>query len=157
MWSSFAKRTRPRVPGKRESPASAGAVRADGENVAKPKIFEAARATVSFAVDHDTVVHDAASLCSTNGVKSIIVPHVRVEQSGYSGRSHASFATTLVSCDGVPLAHGANDADMPGGGWNNFTASATGIFERAVTPALDALYPATKPMTAATPQPSPSP
>jgi hypothetical protein len=100
------------------------------------------------AVDHDTIVHDAASLCSANGVKSIVVPHVRIEQSGFSGRSHASFATTLVSCDGVPIAHGANDADMPGGGWYNFTASATGIFERAITPALDALYPATKPATA---------
>lgn len=103
------------------------------------------------AVDHNTIVHDAASLCSANNAKAIVVPHVRVEQSGYSGRSHASFATTLVSCTGVPIAHGANDADMPGGGWFNFTASATGVFERAVTPALDALYPVAKPAAAAAP------
>jgi hypothetical protein len=105
------------------------------------------------ALDHNKVVHDAATLCSANGANSIIVPHIRVEQSGYSGRSHASFATTLVSCAGVPIAHGANDADMPGGGWANFTASATGVFERAVTPALDSLYSVPKPAAAGPPQP----
>ena len=105
------------------------------------------------ALDHDDVVHDAASLCSANGAKGIVVPHVRVEQSGYSGRSHASFAMTLLSCTGVPIAHGSNDADMPGGAWSNFTASATGVFERAVAPALDALYAAPKPAAAGPTQP----
>jgi len=104
-------------------------------------------------MDHLSAITGAAKLCAANGTQAIIVPNVRVEQSSFSGRSHASMHVALLSCGGAVLAHGAGEADMGGGG-NNFGAGVTAVSERAMPLALDQLFPAT---ATAAPAVSPTP
>jgi hypothetical protein len=104
-------------------------------------------------VDHDTIPATAATLCQQHAAQGILVPHIRIEQSGFTMRSHATFSATLLSCSGVPIAHASNDADMGTLFSHNFTAQATGVFERATGPALDGVFPQTK----SAPSPAPTP
>jgi len=100
--------------------------------------------TVAKPADHDTIPATAAALCAQNSAQAIVVPHVRLEQSGFSGRSHATFSVSLLDCRGLLIANAAHDADMGTIFMHNFTAEATGIFERATGPALDTIFQQTK-------------
>jgi hypothetical protein len=92
------------------------------------------------AIDHLAVVSTAAQLCTANTAQAIIVPDVRIEQSSFTGRSHAALRLALVSCTGTVLAHGAGEADMGSGFMVNFGAAAVGVSERAMGPAIDQLF-----------------
>jgi hypothetical protein len=105
------------------------------------------------AIDHVSTIATAPQLCSANGVQGIIVPGARVEQSGYSGRSHAQMTLTLLSCSGAVLGHGVGEADM-GSGMVNFGAAVVAVSERAMPVAIDRLFPST---ASPTPAPSASP
>ena len=86
------------------------------------------------------MVTSAQQLCAANGVQAIIVPDVRIEQSSSKGRSHAALRLSLMSCTGSVLGHGSGEADM-GGVMNNFGAAVVGVSERAMSPAIDQLFP----------------
>lgn len=100
------------------------------------------------SIDALTVIATAPALCAQNGVQGIIVPAMRIEQSSFNGRSHGVVRLALVNCDGTILAHAVGDADMGASGFiTNFGARAVGVAERAMIPALDRLFPSTKPAT----------
>ncbi|MGA3035845.1 MAG: hypothetical protein ABSE64_00045 [Vulcanimicrobiaceae bacterium] len=96
------------------------------------------------SVDHLTTLSSAGALCTASGTQAILVPSIRIEQSGFSGRSHASLRLTLLSCSGSILAQGAGEADMGQMFLRNFGASVVGVAERAMIPAEDQLFPSTK-------------
>ena len=97
---------------------------------------------VGTPIDHFSAVATAGELCAANGAQAIIVPSVRVEQSSFSGRSHASLHLALLNCNGAVLGHGAGEADMGSGFIHNFGAAVVGVSERAMGPAIDQLFPA---------------
>jgi hypothetical protein len=94
-------------------------------------------------IDHLTAVADAQKLCSASGTQAIVVPSVRIEQSSYSGRSHAQLVVTSLSCAGKILARGVAESDIGHHSITNFSASAVDVAERAMDPALDMLFPST--------------
>lgn len=100
--------------------------------------------TLGTPIDHLTAVADAATLCAANGAQEIVVADIRVEQSTYTGRSHAALRLTLLGCNGAILGHGDGDADTGQAFIRNFGASMVGVSERAMIPALDELFPSTK-------------
>lgn len=93
-------------------------------------------------IDHLAVVTQAAKLCEASGTQAILVPSVRIEQSSFSGKSHASMRVDLLNCSGAVIAHGSAEADVRGGG-HNFGAGVTQVAEQAMPGALDQLFPAT--------------
>ncbi len=95
-------------------------------------------------LDHLTTVSSAATLCAASGTQAILVPSIRIEQSGFNGRSHAALRLTLLSCSGSILGQGAGEADMGQIFMRNFGASVVGVAERAMIPAEDQLFPNTK-------------
>ncbi len=94
-------------------------------------------------IDHFTAVANAPRLCSDAGAQAIIVPDVRVEQSSFTGRSHAALRLTLLSCGGAVLGHGAGEADMGRVMMMNFGAAIVGVSERAMEPAIEQLFAST--------------
>ena len=103
--------------------------------------------TVGSRLDHLTAVADAPQLCASSGAQDIIVPNVRIEQSSFSGRSHASMRLAMLSCTGNVLGEASSSADMGSGFIVNFGAAVVGVSERAMGPAIDKLFPVTKPTT----------
>ena len=97
---------------------------------------------VGTPIDHFSAVATAGDLCASNGAQAIIVPNVRVEQSSFSGRSHASLHLALLNCNGAVLGHASGEADMGNGFIHNFGAAVVGVSERAMGPAIDQLFPA---------------
>jgi hypothetical protein len=104
---------------------------------------------VGAPIDHLSAVATAQQLCTGSGTQAIIVPNVRIEQSSFSSRSHASLHLSLLNCGGIVIGHGASEANMGNGFIGNFGAAVTGVSERAMGPALDQLFP-----TTATPAPA---
>jgi len=92
-------------------------------------------------VDHETTIASAGQLCTENKAQNIIVPDIRIEQSSYTGRSHASMLLTLLDCNGAVVSHGAGEADMGSGFMANFGAAVVGVTERAMPPAIAQLFP----------------
>ncbi|HTU69595.1 MAG TPA: hypothetical protein VMF11_04665 [Candidatus Baltobacteraceae bacterium] len=99
---------------------------------------------VGASIDHLSAVTTAPQLCSANGVQGIVVPTVRIEQSGVTGASHAVVRLALLDCSGAVSGHGYGDADLKHVTMVNFGAAAVEVSERAMGPALDQLFPATK-------------
>ncbi|TAM76263.1 hypothetical protein EPN44_05980 [bacterium] len=96
---------------------------------------------VGMPIDHLSAIADAQQLCTGSGAQTIIIPNVRIEQSSYTGRSHAALRLTSLSCNGSVLGHGFAQADMGNGFINNFGAAAVGVSERAMGPAIEQLFP----------------
>jgi len=90
-------------------------------------------------IDHLTAIASAPQLCSANGAQAIIVPDIRIEQSSFSGRSHASIHLAQLNCNGSLMGFGAAQSDMGNGFIGNFGAAAVGVSERAMDPAIDQL------------------
>ncbi len=96
---------------------------------------------VGTPLDHLAAITGAQQLCTGSGAQAIIVPNVRIEQSSFKGRSHASLRLSLLSCTGSLLGHGAAEADMGQVFIRNFGASVVGVTERAMGPAIEQLFP----------------
>ncbi|HEX3549891.1 MAG TPA: hypothetical protein VHT53_05915 [Candidatus Elarobacter sp.] len=92
-------------------------------------------------MNHLAAIASAPQLCAQNGVQGIIVPDVRIEQSAFSGRSHAELRLTSVSCTGGILGKGNGDADMGQAFMINYGAAVVGVAERAMNPAIEQLFP----------------
>jgi hypothetical protein len=93
------------------------------------------------SVDHETTIASAGQLCTENKAQNIIVPDIRIEQSSFTGRSHASLLLTMLDCDGMVVDYGTGEADMGGGVLVNFGAAVIGVTERAMPPAIAQLFP----------------
>ena len=96
------------------------------------------------AIDHLTAMATAPQLCAASSAQGIVVPGIRLEQSGETGRSHAVLRLVLLNCAGSITGESTSDADMGNGFINNLGAAAVGVAERAMVPALDQLFPSTK-------------
>jgi hypothetical protein len=96
---------------------------------------------VGSPIDHYSAVSSASQLCTANAAQAIIVPDVRIEQSAVTARSHASLHLELLSCTGSVLGHGAAEADMGQPTMVNFGAAVVAVSERAMTPAIEQLFP----------------
>jgi len=92
-------------------------------------------------IDHLTAIATATQLCAANAVQAIIVPQIRLEQSSFSGKSHAALRLTSLGCTGIVLGHGSSESDMGVDFMQNFGSAIVGVSERAMGPAIEALFP----------------
>jgi hypothetical protein len=93
------------------------------------------------AMDHFEVFARGAGICAATGAQAIIVPALRVEQSSYTARSHASLRLSLLSCGGAVLRQASAEADIGNLSINNFGAAVVDVSERAMDSALAKLFP----------------
>ena len=92
-------------------------------------------------VDHFEVFARGPQICALTGARAIIVPALRLEQSWFTGRSHASLRLSVLGCDGTVVRQASAEADLPRPPDGDLGAASVAVSERAMDEAVPKLLP----------------
>jgi hypothetical protein len=92
-------------------------------------------------IDHLAVFARGRELCAATGAQGIIVPALRIEQSMYTGRSHAELRLSLLTCSGAVVRQAPAEADMGRPESGPFSGAVVTVSERAMDEAIPKLFP----------------